>query len=122
MQAALTVGNSQFRMLTEAVAVFGKGNVSTHVIVGLGETEKEAAQIIQRCVDMSVLPALFAFTPIRGTTLEKNSPPTIESYRRIQLARYLIVKGLARADDMRFDGEGKIEGFGVTKETLGRSS
>ena len=67
---------------------------------------------------MSVLPALFAFTPIRGTALEKKAPPTIESYRRIQLARYLIVKGLARADDMCFNGEGKIEGFGVPKETL----
>ena len=67
----------QFSMLDEALAVFGKGNVSTHVIVGLGETEKEAAQIIQRCVDMSVLPALFAFTPIRGTGLENDSaPPT----------------------------------------------
>ena len=53
-------------MLSEALEVFGKGNVSTHIIVGLGETEKEAAQVIQRCVDMGVLPALFAFTPIRG--------------------------------------------------------
>ena len=61
---------NQFNMLSEAISVFGKGNVSTHVIVGLGETEKEAVKIIQRCVDMGVLPALFAFTPIRGTALE----------------------------------------------------
>jgi biotin synthase len=108
--------DDQFGMLTEALAVFGKGNVSTHVIVGLGETEKEAAQIIQRCVDMSVLPALFAFTPIRGTALEKNSPPTLGSYRRVQLASYLIVEGLARIDGMRFDGEGKIVSFGLAKE------
>jgi biotin synthase len=110
--------SSEFRMLTEAVMVFGKGNVSTHVIVGLGETEREATQIIQSCVDMSVLPALFAFTPIHGTALEKNSPPKLKSYRRIQLARYLIIKGLARADDMCFNMEGKIEGFGLTKEAL----
>ncbi len=86
---------NQFRMLDEALAVFGKGNVSTHIIVGLGETEKEVTQVIQRCVDMGVLPALFAFTPIRGTALEGNSPPSLESYRRVQLARYLIVKGSA---------------------------
>ena len=35
---------NQFNMLSEALEVFGKGNVSTHVIVGLGETEKEAVQ------------------------------------------------------------------------------
>lgn len=108
----------EFRQLDEAIAVFGIGNVSTHVIVGLGETEKEAAGVIQRCVDMGVLPALFAFTPIRGTALEGEQPPKLESYRRVQLARYLIVHGKARTEKMKFDGEGKITDFGVASETL----
>ncbi len=108
----------QFRMLAEALAVFGKGNISTHVIVGLGESEREAVQVIQRCVDLGVLPALFAFTPVRGTALEKNTPPPLESYRRVQLARFLIVKGLARGDGMRFDDDGKIAGFGLAKKAL----
>lgn len=109
---------NQFSILNEAIEVFGKGNVSTHVIVGLGEKEKEVAQVIQKCVDMSVLPALFAFTPIQGTALEGCSPPPIESYRRVQLARYLIVKGLARFDSMKFDENGKIEVFGLTMQEL----
>ncbi len=110
--------DNQFQMLAEALAVFGKGNVSTHVIVGLGETEREAVQVIQRCVDMGVLPALFAFTPVRGTALEKNSPPPLEVYRRVQLARFLIVKGLARVGGICFDDEGKIASFGLAKEEL----
>jgi biotin synthase-related radical SAM superfamily protein len=109
---------NQFSQLNEAIRVFGIGNVSTHVIVGLGETEKEAAEIIQRCVDMSVLPALFAFTPIHGTALEANSPPQVDSYRRVQLARYLIVNGSARFEDMYFDDKGKITSFGLADETL----
>ena len=109
---------NQFRQLNEAITVFGKGNVSTHVIVGLGETEKEAAVVIQRCVDMNVLPALFAFTPVRGTALEAKSPPKVESYRRIQLVRYLIVNGKTRSEDIQFDGEGKIIGFGIANEAL----
>ena len=92
--------DNQFRQLNEAIAVFGRGNVSTHVIVGLGETEQEAAEVIQRCVDMTVLPALFAFTPVRGTALERKSPPKLESYRRIQLARHLIVTGKTRFENM----------------------
>jgi biotin synthase len=109
---------NQFSLLSEAIATFGKGNVSTHLIVGLGETEKEAAQIIQKCVDMSVLPALFAFTPIRGTRLENNSPPPLESYRRVQLMRFLIVKGLVRYDYMHFDDEGKITNFAIASQGL----
>jgi biotin synthase len=110
----------QFMKLREAVEVFGKGNVSTHLIVGLGETEKEAVRIIQECVDMSVLPALFAFTPIRGTALEKKPQPRVESYRRIQLARYLIVNGTARYESMRFDVDGRATDFSVERETLKR--
>ena len=111
----------QLKMLQVATRVFGEGNVSTHLIAGLGETEKEAVRIIQECVDMSVLPALFAFTPIHGTALENNPQPRVESYRRIQLARYLIVNGTARYESMRFDGDGRTTDFSVEKETLKRT-
>jgi biotin synthase-related radical SAM superfamily protein len=110
----------QFRQLRTAVRLFGKGNVSTHLIAGLGETEKEAVRIIQECVDMSVLPALFAFTPIHGTALENKPQPRVESYRRVQLARYLIVNGTARYESMRFDVDGRATDFSVERETLKR--
>ena len=109
---------NQFRQLALALDVFGEGNVSTHVIVGLGETEKEATEVIQRCVSMGVLPALFAFTPVHGTALENESPPKLESYRRVQLARYLIVAGKTTLAEMYFNLEGKIMGYGLTNEVL----
>ena len=109
---------NQFRRLRDALEVFGKGKVSTHLIIGLGETENDAVSLIQRCVDMDVLPALFAFTPVRGTALEKKPQPLIESYRRVQLARYLIVNRCARSEDMYFDGFGCLTDYGVEKETL----
>jgi len=108
----------QFKLLSYAVNIFGKGKISTHLIVGLGETEKEMAKIIQQCVDMSVLPALFAFTPISGTALENNAQPPIQRYRRIQIARHLIVHGIARCEDMRFDKEGYISDLSVDEQTL----
>jgi biotin synthase-related radical SAM superfamily protein len=112
---------NQFRRLREAVQVFGKGKVSTHLIIGLGETENEAASLIQRCVDMDVSPALFAFTPVRGTALETKPQPPIEAYRRIQLARYLIVNGHARSEDMHFNSAGCLTDYGIEKETLTRT-
>jgi biotin synthase-related radical SAM superfamily protein len=111
---------NQFHQLEEALAIFGKGNVSTHLILGLGETEKDVLNVSQRCVDLGVLPALFAFTPIRGTALEKKSQPSVASYRRVQLARHIIVHGLSRFEDMAFKGSGELTGFGLDKETLTR--
>lgn len=112
------VWKEQFKLLSEAKKVFGKGKVSTHLIVGLGETEKEMTGTIQRCVDMGVLPALFAFTPILGTALENNLQPSVPVYRRVQLARHLIFHGAARSEDMRFGGKDRISDFGVDKEVL----
>jgi biotin synthase-related radical SAM superfamily protein len=112
------VWKDQFLLLNQSLDVFGEGNVSTHIIVGLGETEKDTVKVIQRCVDMGVLPALFAFTPVPGTALEKNSAPKVKAYRRLQLARYMIVNGKTRFGDMSFDVEDKIMGYGITNEVL----
>jgi len=114
------VWQEQFKLLSEAAEVFGEGKVSTHLIVGLGETEKEMIETIQKCADMGVLPALFAFTPIPGTALENNPRPLVPAYRRVQLARHLISHGIVRYEDVRFDGKDRINDFGVDKEGLMR--
>jgi biotin synthase-related radical SAM superfamily protein len=109
---------AQFQMLREALQTFGKGKVSTHLIVGLGETQRQMIKTMQECVDMTVLPALFAFTPIPGTTLASRKRPSIEGYRRIQIARHLIWHGTVRFEDMSFDEQGMLIDFGVDEETL----
>jgi biotin synthase len=108
----------QFKLLSEAVNVFGKGKVSTHLIVGLGETEREMVETVQKCFDMGVLPALFAFTPISGTALAHLHQPRIQSYRRIQIARHLITHRIARCENMQSDIEERISNFGVDAQTL----
>ncbi len=106
------------KFLRVAIGVFGEGNVSTHLIVGLGETEKEIVNAIQESVDMGVLPALFAFTPIKGTALASCQQPALDVYRRVQLARHLIVNGKVRAEDMRFDSESRLVDFGACRSLL----
>jgi biotin synthase-related radical SAM superfamily protein len=110
--------HDEFRLLRLAIGIFGEGNVSTHLIVGLGETEREAVIAIQVSVDMGVLPALFAFTPVKGTALALNSQPAVDVYRRVQVARHLIVTGFARVEDMCFDSAGRVVDFGVQKAVI----
>jgi biotin synthase-related radical SAM superfamily protein len=108
----------QHEALREAVNVFGEGSVSTHLIVGLGETEGELCQTIQWCVDSGVYPGLFAFTPIAGTALEDNPPPSLSSYRRAQVAHYSLTHRKVRLENMEFDKDGKLTSFGIPKEML----
>jgi biotin synthase len=110
----------QHQALKEAVEVFGKDQVYTHLIVGLGETEKQITETIQQCTDSGIYPSLFAFTPIQGTTLENMHQPPIESYRRVQLARHLIIHHKTRCENMKFDHEQRIADYGTPKTILHR--
>ncbi|MFW9923410.1 MAG: radical SAM protein [Candidatus Thorarchaeota archaeon] len=107
------------KTLQKAVEIFGNTNVSTHLIVGLGETEREAITFLQSFHDRNITIGLFAFTPIRGTSLEKCSPPNINSYRRIQLAHFLIRNNISEINKMIFSNEGEISHYGLMKEELG---
>jgi biotin synthase-related radical SAM superfamily protein len=109
----------QFRMLKEALYIFGEGNVSTHLMVGLGETEREMVRMIQECINIGVLPALFAFTPIRGTRMQDIKPPPIQKYRRIQTARFLILSKASKFESMRF-AQGHLTDFGISGNVLRR--
>jgi len=108
----------QRKALNEAVKVFGEGSVSTHLIVGLGETEKEICQTIQWCVDSGIYPGLFAFTPISGTALENNPQPSLNHYRRVQVAHWLLTHRKTRFENMAFDKGGRLTNFGISKERL----
>jgi biotin synthase-related radical SAM superfamily protein len=108
--------------LLEAVQIFGEGQVSTHLIVGLGEKEEDMIRTVQWCVDHGVHPALFSFTPIPGTRLEYRCPPKIDRYRRIQLARYLVIQGRTCYKRMGFDEHGQIIRFGVSEDEFESSS
>lgn len=107
------------KAMDRAKAVF-KYRVSTHLIVGLGETEEEIVRTIQLLHDMGVTVGLFAFTPVPGTPLSGCPPPDVSSYRRIQLARFLITANINRVEQMSFD-RGQIAGFGVEPDVLNRT-
>ncbi len=104
--------------LRAAVKHLGKGKVSTHFIVGLGETDFELLQIIQQMLDMGVFPSLFAFTPIPGSQMKNEAQPSISRYRRLQLAHYLLVNGKTRNENFEFNSEGSLLSFRLDNACL----
>ncbi|HHY34190.1 MAG TPA: radical SAM protein [Firmicutes bacterium] len=94
-----------WEVLTDAAKLF-PGRVSTHFIAGLGETEEEMVEAMARALGAGVTVALFSFTPVQGTGLEKKKPPPVSTYRRLQIALCLLKQGL-RVEDFRFS-EGRI--------------
>lgn len=104
--------------LEESVAVFGRWMVGCHFIVGLGETEQEMAAAIQKAHDMGVLTHLFSFYPEHGSSMAGHRRPALSSYRRVQLACYLINREIAGYERFSFDGVGAISDFGIARQDL----
>lgn len=100
-------------VLDEAAIVFGRNRFGCHLIAGLGETESELLQTVGRLREMGARSHLFSFYPEKGSMLEKAEPCSLEHFRRIQLARFLIDYDIVSLSNMDFDEKERIVGFGV---------
>jgi radical SAM protein (TIGR04043 family) len=59
-----------------ATAVFGRGQVSTYILAGLGDTAEAVLDMCERLVAIGVYPFVVPFVPISGTPLEDHPAPT----------------------------------------------
>ncbi|MEM1882870.1 MAG: radical SAM protein [Sulfolobales archaeon] len=80
--------------ISKAVSVFGRGRVVVHLIVGLGETLKEITETIKQVYSVGGAVSLFAFTPVKGTSAESWSRPSLRYYRIVQIINYAVASGL----------------------------
>jgi biotin synthase len=107
-----------WEIVVDTIEVFGPRNAGIHLVAGLGETEQEMVATMQEAYDMGALTHLFSFNPEPGTALGEWPQPPIGSYRRIQLARYIINEHFGRGDAMAFDDKGNIVDFDLESELL----
>lgn len=85
-----------FRAWERAVEIFGPGQVSTYVILGMGEDPELTVEGCRRAVDAGVYPFVVPLRPVPGSLMESNLPPSPEyaesMYRRI--GPYVTSRGL----------------------------
>jgi radical SAM protein (TIGR04043 family) len=67
-----------FVAFDRAVRVFGRGQVSTYILAGLGDSSDEILGICRDLVSLGVYPFVVPFVPISGTPLERHPPPSPE--------------------------------------------
>ncbi len=89
-----------FEAFQAAVPVFGRGQVSTYILAGLGDTVGEILDVSRRLVDIGVYPFVVPFVPISGTPLESHAGPGADFMHAIlgPLSEMLIASGLKATD------------------------
>lgn len=91
-----------FSSFEAAVKVFGRGQVSTYILAGLGDTAEAILDVSDRLVRMGVYPFVVPFVPISGTPLESHAAPSSEFMASIlKPLSNIILDGGLRATDIK---------------------
>ncbi|MEM9906545.1 MAG: MSMEG_0568 family radical SAM protein [Cyanobacteria bacterium P01_D01_bin.44] len=67
-----------FEAFAAAVKVFGRGQVSTYLLAGLGDSKETLLEVSDRLIEVGVYPFVVPFVPIVGTPLAQQAPPSSE--------------------------------------------
>jgi radical SAM protein (TIGR04043 family) len=89
-----------FSAFEAAASVFGRGQVSTYILAGLGDTAEDILSVCERLVAIGVYPFVVPFVPISGTPLESHPAPSTSFMHTIlkPLAKMLVESGLKSVD------------------------
>ncbi|TGE31500.1 MSMEG_0568 family radical SAM protein [Desulfosporosinus sp. Sb-LF] len=89
-----------FESFAKAVEVFGRNQVSTYIIIGLGESLADTLAGCVRCIKMGVYPFVVPLRPVKETAFANMAPPEPKTMVEIytEVARALADKGLRAAD------------------------
>jgi radical SAM protein (TIGR04043 family) len=89
-----------FEAFAAAVPVFGRGQVSTYILAGLGDSKETILATSERLIALGVYPFVVPFVPISGTPLESHPAPTPAFMHEIlgPLARLVRAGGLSASD------------------------
>ena len=89
-----------FRTWARAVEVFGRGRVTTYVILGMGERRSLIEEGCRRAIEMGVYPFVVPLRPVPGTLMADTPPPdpdyVADVYRAV--SALLSEHGLDHAD------------------------
>lgn len=91
-----------FRAFEAAVPVFGRGQVSTYLLAGLGDSLETLVKTCDRLIQIGVYPFVVPFVPISGTPLANSPAPESQfMFTLYQQVGTLLQQAGMRSDDMK---------------------
>lgn len=88
-----------FAAWERAVSAFGAGQVSTYVILGMGEDLQVTVDGCKRAIDMGVYPFVVPLRPVPGSLMEDLLPPPREAVEAVyrHVVPHLASRGMSAA-------------------------
>jgi biotin synthase-related radical SAM superfamily protein len=88
--------------------MYGPYRVNCHIVVGLGETDRDLVGLFHNLKAKQVAGYLFSFNPEPGTAMADKPRAPLHRWRRIQLVKHLIEEQGLKTDAVGFDADGSM--------------
>ena len=110
--------DTYWRVFEQSREVFGPQRIGMHLIVGMGESDRDVLSLCARLHGVGGHSHLFCFYPEHGSLMDHIPAPPRARWRRVQLARYLIEYAGHPFEALRFSPEGALVDFGMEPAAL----
>ena len=105
-------------IIRKARELFGPMNVNCHIIVGLGETDRDLFNLFFQLRDEQIAGYLFSFNPEPGTATQDLPRQPIHRHRRVQLVKYLIENCELSPAAIAYDDAGNLARLNAPEEMV----
>ncbi|MBI2822557.1 MAG: radical SAM protein [Acidobacteria bacterium] len=105
-------------VIRTARRIYGPMKVNCHIIVGLGETDRDLVDLFFLLKSEQIAAYLFSFNPEPGTGMQARPRAPMQRLRRIQLCKYLIENRNVPREALQFDREGNLRGLDAPERVI----
>ncbi len=100
--------DQHWEIVRAARQIYGPMKVNCHLIVGLGETDKEMFDMIYQLKEEQIAGYLFSFNPEPGTEMQDVPRASLKRWRRIQFVKNLIEEHDLEQKALEFNTAGEL--------------
>lgn len=110
--------NQHWQIIRAARRIYGPLKVNCHVIVGLGETDRDLINLFAQLHAEQIAGYLFSFNPEPGSAMQDKPRQPIRRWRRVQLVKHLIENDDLQSEAIAFDEHGNIADIDAPREMI----
>ena len=100
--------DQHWEIVRMARQIYGPMKVNCHLIVGLGETDKEMFDMIYQLKSEQIAGYLFSFNPEPGTAMQDVPRAALVRWRRIQYVKHLIEEYDLAPEALEYNADGEL--------------
>lgn len=109
-----------WQIVSESRETYGPWNVNCHLLVGLGETDRDLMTMFEDLLHRQIFSYLFCFNPEPDSRLAAHPKSSVRRWRRVQLAKFLLEEVGFELPAFEYDEQGALRHIHASPELVER--